>query len=171
MHAYVFQTHVFAFLALLLSGLTLADEAAVRRGYEFLLNTPLVPPDFPQEIFDDVWQVWPEPLRSQAEEATPEERRKLAFARYGLTPRPEDPTKPLQYVVGKDGQWTMNCFACHGGQVAGKAIAGLPNSNYALSTLVEETRASSWSGSRRWGGWTWVPRSCRLAPPTAAPTR
>ncbi|MCA9216032.1 MAG: c-type cytochrome, partial [Planctomycetales bacterium] len=36
--------------------------------------------------------------------------------------------------------WTMNCFACHGGQVNGQVHAGLPNSNYALQTLTEETR-------------------------------
>jgi mono/diheme cytochrome c family protein len=120
---------------------TCAIEPSARRGYEFLLNKPLVPSDFPEKIFDDVWMMWPEPLRTQAEQATPEERRKLAFARYGLTPRPDDPGKPLQYVVGEDGEWTMNCFACHGGQVGGKVIPGLPNSNYALTTLVEETRA------------------------------
>lgn len=117
------------------------NAAAARRGYEFLTTKPLVPPDFPQAIFEEVWTVWPEPLRSQAEKATPEERRKLAFTRYGLTPRPDDPSKPLQYVVGDAGDWTMNCFACHGGQVAGQVIPGLPNSNYALQTLVEETRA------------------------------
>jgi mono/diheme cytochrome c family protein len=118
-----------------------ADEPSARRGYEFLTTKALVPPDFPEAIFDEVWTMWPEPLRTEAEQATPQERRKLAFTRYGLTPRPEDPAKPLQYVVGDDGEWTMNCFACHGGQVGGKVIPGLPNSNYALQTLVEETRA------------------------------
>lgn len=118
-----------------------AEDTAARRGYEFLIGEALVPPDFPEEIFEDVWTMWPEPLRSQAEKASSAERRKMAFRRYGLTPRPHDPTKPLQYVVGSDGQWTMNCFACHGGQVAGQIIPGLPNSNYALQTLVEETRA------------------------------
>ena len=84
---------------------------------------------------------WPEPIRSQAEKANPEERRKLAFSRYGLTPRPEDPTKPLQYIVDAAGNWTMNCFACHGGKIEGQAWPGLPNSHYALATLTEETRS------------------------------
>ena len=65
-----------------------ADEPSARRGYEFLTSNALVPPDFPEAIFDEVWTMWPEPLRSEAEKATPEERRKLAFTRYGLTPRP-----------------------------------------------------------------------------------
>jgi hypothetical protein len=68
----------------------------------------------------------------------------MAFSRYGLTPRPNDPNrgKPLQYVVSEDGQWTMNCFACHAGKVAGRVIPGLPNSHYALQTLTEEMRAT-----------------------------
>src|SRR4029078_612312 len=63
------------------------------------------------------------------------------LARYGLMPRPEDPTKPLQYVVDASGNWTMNCFACDGGKIEGKVWPGLPNSHFALATLTEETRA------------------------------
>jgi mono/diheme cytochrome c family protein len=112
-----------------------------QRGYWLLVNKAYVTPDFDQETFDSVWKLWPEPLKTEAEKASPDERRKLAFARYGLTPRPDDPTKPLQYVVDERGTWTMNCFACHGGKVAGKHWPGLPNSLYALQTLTEETRA------------------------------
>ena len=115
-------------------------KSAAERGYHFLTEKVYLPPDFTQEVFDNAWTQWPEPLRSQAEKATPDERRKLAFSRYGLTPRPDDATKPLQYVV-KDGVWTMNCFACHGGQVEGKVIPGLPNSRFALQTLTDDTRA------------------------------
>ena len=113
---------------------------AVERGYWFLTQKAYLPPDFSQEIFDQTWKKWPEPLRSQAEKAKPEERRTMAFARYGLTPRPDDPTRPLQYVVDQQGNWTMNCFACHGGKVAGKAWPGLPNSHFALATLTDDTR-------------------------------
>lgn len=117
------------------------DRAAAARGYRNLVTRAYLAPDFHQKTFDDVWQKWPEPLRSQAEKASLLERRKMAFERYGLTPRPEDPSKPLQYVVDAQGNWTMNCFACHGGQVAGKVIPGLPNNAYALQTLTEETRS------------------------------
>jgi hypothetical protein len=58
------------------------------RGYEFLTTTPLVPPDFDQEVFDNLWQAWEEPLRSQAENATLDQRRKMAFSRYGFTQTP-----------------------------------------------------------------------------------
>lgn len=64
----------------------------------------------------------------------------MTMERYGLTPSPEDPSQPLQYVVGADGSWTMSCLACHQGQVAGQAIPGVPNSTYALETLTEDVR-------------------------------
>lgn len=115
-------------------------KTAAERGYHFLTQKVYLPADFTQEVFDLAWTQWPEPLRSEAEKATPEERRKMAFSRYGLTPRPDDPTKPLQYVV-ENGVWTMNCFACHGGQVGGQVIPGLPNSRFALQTLTDDTRA------------------------------
>lgn len=67
----------------------------------------------------------------------------MAFERYGLTERPDDPSgRPLQYVVGADGGWAMNCFACHGGSVYGKPYPGAPNSDYDLQTLTEETRST-----------------------------
>ena len=99
-------------------------------------------PDFDQKTFDDVWQEWPTDLREKEQRmhlpmnSAPHER----FRSYGLTPRPEDPTKPLQYVVDSNGKWTMNCFACHSGKVAGRTILGVPNSLFALQTLTEETR-------------------------------
>jgi mono/diheme cytochrome c family protein len=119
-----------------------AGKTPVDRGWRLLTERAYLPPDFDQDTFDQVWRMWPEPLRSQAEKATPEVRRKMAFSRYGLTERPgDDSGKPLQYVVDDAGNWTMNCFACHGGKVAGQVIPGLPNSRYALATLTEETRA------------------------------
>jgi mono/diheme cytochrome c family protein len=115
------------------------------RGYQNLTQKAYLPPDFDQEVFDSAWKQWPEPLRNEAEKATSDERRRLAFARYGLTPRPDDPTKPLQYVVDEGGNWTMNCLACHGGRVpdgkGGSVVwPGAPNSLFALQTLTEETR-------------------------------
>jgi processive rubber oxygenase RoxA-like protein len=122
-----------------------SPQAAAERGYRLLVEKPYLPPDFDQELFDAVWKQWPEPLRSQAERATLDQRRRMAFERYGLTPRPDDPSKPLQYVVDRQGNWTMNCFACHGGTIPdGKRGShvwpGAPNSHFALQTLTEETR-------------------------------
>jgi len=116
----------------------LAERAA--RGYEHLLTRAYLPADLDQEVFDELWTVWEEPLRTRAERADPAERRRLAFARYGLLPRPDDPARPLQYVVDGRGAWTMSCLACHQGQVEGRAVPGLPNADYALETLTEDVR-------------------------------
>jgi mono/diheme cytochrome c family protein len=123
-------------------------------GYLHLTSKAYVPPDFDTETFDHLWQNWPLPDRSAAEKATPAERRRMTLARYGLTGRPDDPQQPLQYVVsdtssGK-GQWSVNCFSCHGGTVPdgqGGSIPwpGAPNSRLALQTLVDDviqTKAS-----------------------------
>ena len=117
-----------------------SGDASAERGYRWLTQKPFLASDFDQQVFDQLWTVWPESLRAQAEQASAEQRRQMAFSRYGLTPRPEDKTKPLQYVVGDDGRWTMNCFACHGGKLRGQTIPGLPNTHYALETLTADVR-------------------------------
>jgi len=114
-------------------------ESPAQRGYRLLLEKPYLSPDFDQRVFDELWKTWEEPLRSKAEKATPDERRQMAFSRYGLIERAGDPDhRPLQYVVDDKGNWTMNCLACHQGKVAGHAYPGVPNSLYALETLTEE---------------------------------
>jgi hypothetical protein len=119
-----------------------ADEAA-DRGYRVLTQLPLLTSDFSQQVFDEVWQSWPEPLRRDAEKASTDERRRMAFERYGLTTRPGDNSgKPLQYVVDVEGNWTMNCFSCHSGSVDGVTTPGAPNNRFALQTLTEEIRAT-----------------------------
>jgi mono/diheme cytochrome c family protein len=133
---------------LLLAGISLVTKGwgasgFEGEGYRFLTTKAYLPPDFSQQVFDEVWQTWEEPLRSQAAAATPERRRQMAFDRYGLTSAPGDTSgKPQQYVVDKDGGWTMNCLACHQGQVAGRVIPGLNNSLFDLESLTEETRAT-----------------------------
>lgn len=118
-----------------------ASDPFAGRGYQILHTKAYLPADFDQETFDQLWQSWEEPLRSQAEKASPTERRKLAFSRYGLTTAPGDESgKPQQYVVDARGNWTMTCLACHQGKIAGQSIAGLPNSHFALQTLADDVR-------------------------------
>lgn len=116
------------------------QETAIQKGEDLLLNFPFLPRDFHQSLFDELWQDWPEPLRSQAEQATPEERKQMAFDRFGLSLRPDGSGKPLQYVVDDEGWWSMNCFACHGGKVGGVPYAGLPNAQLAMETLYADIR-------------------------------
>lgn len=120
-----------------------AESANAKRGLELLLNRAYVPVAFDQETFDDAWRSWEEPLRSQAAAANADERRRMAYERYGLIQRENDPQhRPLQYVVDNDGNWSMNCLACHQGSAAGKTIPGAPNSQFALETLTEDIRNS-----------------------------
>ncbi|MES2790720.1 MAG: cytochrome c [Planctomycetota bacterium] len=114
------------------------------RGYQLLTTKPYLPPDFDQEVFDELWKVWPKTLRDQARNATPAERRQLAFTRYGMVESPEHPGEGTAWGYTSDGQggWVMNCLSCHGGQINGKAMLGLPNSNFGLETLVEDVRAT-----------------------------
>lgn len=112
------------------------------RGYANLRTHRYLPADFDNEVFDALWTAWPEPERSEAEQADAATRRKLTFSYYGLIFETGDTgeTRPLGYVVDDGGQWVMNCLACHGGKVAGRVIPGLPNSHTALQTLTEDVR-------------------------------
>jgi mono/diheme cytochrome c family protein len=116
-------------------------ETQIERGYRLLTTKTYLPPDFDQQVFDELWKCWEEPLRSQAAKASPVERRKLAFSRYGLTEAPgREGGVALQYVDDGRGGWVMNCLACHGGKVAGKVVPGAPNTLYALETLTGDVR-------------------------------
>ena len=121
----------------------LHGETPVTRGYKVLTELPVLTSDFDQNTFDQVWKSWPTPLEESASKMSSEERTLTAYQRYGLTPRPPmHHGKPLQYVVSESGNWTMNCFACHGGTVYGKPFPGAPNNQIALQTLTEEVRAT-----------------------------
>ncbi len=123
------------------------------RGYSALRTHPFLPPDFDEVVLSSLWTVWPEPERSQAEQADEATRRRLIFSYYGIMPDPEaaPAIKPLGYVVDANGTWTMNCLACHGGKVAGRVIPGLPNSHTALQTLTEDVRLVKLSQGKKLG--------------------
>jgi|GEM_PF-1878118 len=109
----------------LASDLAAPANPAAERGYRFLTDTPLIPADFHESTFDEVWTAWSQPLKSKAAIVSPAERRCMAFDRYGLTTRPgDDFGKSLQYVVTADRGWSMNWFACHEGTVYGTPMPG-----------------------------------------------
>jgi len=124
------------------SAISADGETAAERGWRHLRETPYLPPDFDQQVFENLWRRWPEPLRSEARAANSQERRRLTFSYYGLmeAPDPSASTAPLGYVDTGDGNRVMNCLACHAGKVAGRVIPGLPNSHFALQSLTEDVR-------------------------------
>lgn len=138
-----------AFLVALVAGLATAwgrDEppapTAAQRGYRAILDKSFLPPWFDASVFANLWTVWPEPLRSQAEKVDVGTRRAATLERYGLDERPGTSKAtdgpPLQFTADEKSRWVLNCFACHGGSVDGQVIPGLPNSHFAYKTLAED---------------------------------
>src|SRR5258708_1286325 len=82
------------------------------RGYHWLTTKAFLPADFDQETFDNLWKIWPADLRDRAGKATPAERRRMAFSRYGLMERADgdgpgvDGNGPaLGYLSDGGGGW------------------------------------------------------------------
>ena len=119
-------------------------KASADRGYHVLRTKPFLPPDFDDEIFAKLWTLWPTEFRERAAAATPAERRRLTFERYGLHEPPDAPPDydgpAIGYVDDGAGGWVMNCFACHAGRVAGQVLPGAPNVDLDLQSLVEDVR-------------------------------
>ncbi len=109
-----------------------------RAGYHHLVDKAYLPPDFDDQVLADLdhvphtWGLSDSPLTPDSREST--------WRAYGLSPRHDEPSKPLQYVVSNDGGYAMNCFACHGGNLFGATYPGAPNTTYALESLIEQVR-------------------------------
>lgn len=110
-----------------------------KAGYRHLTESVYLPPDFDEEVLKKIdtlehdLPLLDTPLQPGAREST--------WSAFGMTPRPDDPSKPLQYVVTANGKYVMNCFACHGGNVYGVVYPGAPNNLYALESLTETVRS------------------------------
>ena len=78
---------------------TVEGETPAERGFRLVTTKPYGPADFPEALFNELWTVWPEPLKQQAANVPAAERRRLAFERYGLMERPgsEGSGPPLGY--------------------------------------------------------------------------
>ena len=109
-----------------------------KAGYRNLVDNVYLPADFDEQVLEQLdglehaWKLTDAPLASKS--------RLNTWTAYGLAPRPDDPSKPLQYVVTKQQTYVMNCFACHGGNLFGATYPGAPNTTYALESLTEQVR-------------------------------
>jgi mono/diheme cytochrome c family protein len=116
-------------------------QAASERGYHALLTVPLEAPLVTEQLYFDLWQYWPEPERSKAAAATPDQRRQMMLERYGFQESPDRPGHvPQQFTSDGKGNLSANCLACHGGSVAGKVVRGLGNSLVDFATFNEDLR-------------------------------
>ncbi len=115
-------------------------SAEAQSGYRHLTQSVYLPADFDESILKAIdaeqisWPLQDTPLAAGERSST--------WLTHGLAPRPDDPAKPLQYVVTDDGKYVMNCFACHGGNLHGATYPGSPNSTYALESLTERVRSA-----------------------------
>lgn len=156
------RSNVLCLVAVIWAPSAFCDEPSADRGYHWLRTKTYLPPDFDQQVFDALWKTWPKELQDKARDASLVDRRKMTFEYYGLvldgsrdkTAQQEDaddylPRRALGYVDDGKGGWVMSCLACHGGKVAGRAIPGLPNSHFALQTLVEDVRMTKLFGGKK----------------------
>ncbi len=111
---------------------------AAIRGYQHLTESVYLPSDFDEEVFSELKKLEDNPPFSDVERPT--DSRAATMFRFGLSARPGNPSKPLQYVVTKDQRYVMNCFACHGGNMFGATYPGAPNNLYGLESLTEQVR-------------------------------
>lgn len=109
-----------------------------RKGYELLLNEPMAAPIMKVDEIDRLWKIWEPEEKAKAESATPEERRRMTFSRYGWAERDDNSGLPLDYTPDGQGNLVTNCFTCHGGKVAGKTMPGAGNTHVDLTTLATD---------------------------------
>jgi mono/diheme cytochrome c family protein len=116
-----------------------------RAGYKALVGNVYLPHDFDEsvvaELIDEDWRsefAAPESFQQASDQKS--SKRWETLRAFGISPRPNDRDKPLQYVKTPDGRWVMNCFACHGGSTYGVPFPGAPNTTYALESLTEQVR-------------------------------
>ena len=92
-----------------------ATGADAEQGYQYLLTKPYDAPLMTEAMLWDVWKVWPEPARTEAEHASPAERRQMIFSRYGLVEE-QGRDLPVNLLRTPGGGLTENCLACHAGK-------------------------------------------------------
>jgi mono/diheme cytochrome c family protein len=145
---------LFGFLISTPSGV--ATGADAEKGYQYLLTRPYDAPTMTEAMLWDVWKVWPDPARAEAEKASPAERRHMIFSRYGLVEE-QGRDLPVNFVRTPGGGLTENCLLCHAGKVAGKYVYGLGNSNYTgdalgsdVALLMQREKLAPPSGALNW---------------------
>ncbi len=117
---------------------------SARRGLENLTVTGqsgvTLPALIGGNVFQVIWKVWQDPVEiRKLKSATNEARRQAVFNRYGFIENPKNPTMPLGFLE-RNGLITMNCLACHAGQIQGKTVLGLPNRNIDLRGFITDLK-------------------------------
>ena len=116
-----------------------ADLEGAKRGWEALTHMTYQLSTLNKAILENLWRTWEPEYREQARKASPEERRRMTFDRYGFVEAPYDNHgAPLGYSVGSNGGYHFQCLLCHAGKVMGKPYIGAPNRDIDFVTLFED---------------------------------
>jgi mono/diheme cytochrome c family protein/tRNA threonylcarbamoyladenosine modification (KEOPS) complex Pcc1 subunit len=113
---------------------SMSEEA--KRGYRHLTEDAYLPPDFDASVIERLCETelkrpWPTKSTNHLHST---------WEAFGISSRPDNSSSPLQYVTTPNGDYVMNCFACHGGDTYGAIFPGAPNTTYALASLTESVR-------------------------------
>jgi mono/diheme cytochrome c family protein len=106
------------------------------------MTMPMAAPSMKVSDLERLWQVWEEEEKAKAKKADRAELMRMTFERYGWAMRPGDKVAglPLDYTEDGKGNLVINCFACHGGKVAGITIPGAGNTHVDLTTLQNDLK-------------------------------
>ena len=119
--------------------LNLGIEPSAKKGFEILMSEPMAASVMREADIEKFWTIWEPEERAKAESASPEDRRRMTFERYGWADRIDDDSGlPLGYLPDRNGGLATNCFSCHGGKVAGQTIPGAGNTHLDLTTLATD---------------------------------
>jgi mono/diheme cytochrome c family protein len=116
------------------------DPMKVKQGYEFVRKLPLGRELLPFSDFDKLYLAWDGDDGKKAKNAPAEQRRKLAYARYGFIKAPyENNGLPMGLVYDQGSKGVhFNCLLCHSGAIRGMTVPGLPNQRLDLATFAED---------------------------------
>lgn len=116
------------------------DPDKAKRGYEFLQQLSIGPELLKLSDLDNLYQSWDGDDADKAKTASPEQRRRLAYARYGFVDASyENYGLPMGLVYNpKTNGVHLNCLFCHGGAIRGMILPGLPNQRSDLATFAED---------------------------------
>jgi hypothetical protein len=115
------------------------DPDKASKGFVFLrqlqLRAIMKRPDF-----DELYRAWDGEDAEKARTATPDQRRKLAYDRYGFVDAPYDNNGlPMGLVLDpKDNSVYINCMLCHGGSIRRTSYPGLPNQRLDFASFLED---------------------------------
>jgi mono/diheme cytochrome c family protein len=110
-----------------------ADPEAAERGRELFQETILIRPTLPVIGLRNLWLVWggAPPSSDEAYWAAFRER-------YGMVEAPfENGGYPLGMRV-QNGLAILDCYTCHGGEVAGQVVLGVANSTFDMEGLYDD---------------------------------